>query len=207
MKILFLAPRNVHTDLIKKFLEQDNLIYQCQERISLDLLLGLNIEYVISYGYQHIIRQSIISHYKGRIINLHISYLPWNRGASPNFWSWFDNTPKGITIHHIDKDIDTGDIIVQKEIDKWKPEETLYTSYEKLQRYIVGLFVRNWDYIRRDIIKPKQQVHKLATYHTKDNLQEYNFLLEKHGWNTPVKYIQEYGRKINGRPNRKSEDN
>ena len=25
------------------------------------------------------------------MINLHISYLPYNRGAHPNFWSWVKN--------------------------------------------------------------------------------------------------------------------
>ena len=50
------------------------------------------------------------------IVNLHISYLPWNRGAHPNFWSFFDATPTGVSIHLIDKGIDTGPIIVQKKV-------------------------------------------------------------------------------------------
>ncbi len=35
------------------------------------------------------------SHYmpKKSIINLHISYLPWNKGAYPNVWSFIDETP------------------------------------------------------------------------------------------------------------------
>jgi methionyl-tRNA formyltransferase len=210
MKILLLAPRNEHTDKIKKCLiSDDNEIFQAQEKIFLDNLVDLEIDYIISYGYTHIIKPEIIQHYKNKIINLHISYLPWNRGASPNFWSWFKNTPKGVTIHHIDKGIDTGDIIIQKEIeeDQFNEGDTLYTTYEKLQRTIVSLFVRNWNNIKRGIIKSKQQVHKLSTFHTKKQLEEYSFLLEKHGWNTPVKQIQEYGRKIYGRPIRTSKSN
>ena len=45
-----------------------------------------------------------------------MSYLPYNRGAHPNFWSFVNNTVKGVTIHEIDQGIDTGKIILQKSI-------------------------------------------------------------------------------------------
>ena len=50
-----------------------------------------------------------------RAINLHISYLPWNRGADPNLWSAV-GMPKGVTIHYINDGFDTGDILFQKAI-------------------------------------------------------------------------------------------
>ena len=50
------------------------------------------------------------------MINLHISYLPYNKGAHPNFWSWVKNTPKGVSIHLISEKIDAGDIIFQKKL-------------------------------------------------------------------------------------------
>ena len=51
------------------------------------------------------------------IVNLHKAYLPYNKGAHPNFWSFAENTPSGITIHVIDSGIDTGNIIYRKFID------------------------------------------------------------------------------------------
>ncbi|MCL0081308.1 hypothetical protein M1N64_03665 [Peptococcaceae bacterium] len=47
--------------------------------------------------------------FQGRAINLHISFLPWNRGADPNFWSFIENAPVGVSIHYLDEGIDTGD--------------------------------------------------------------------------------------------------
>ena len=35
---------------------------------------------------------------KGKIINLHISFLPFNRGYYPNLWSHQEGTPSGVTI-------------------------------------------------------------------------------------------------------------
>lgn len=72
-------------------------------------------DWIISYGYRHIIPEEIIKKTKNPIINLHISYLPFNRGSHPNYWSFKEKTPKGVTIHFIDKGIDTGPILCQKE--------------------------------------------------------------------------------------------
>ena len=63
---------------------------------------------------------------------MHISLLPWNRGYHPNIWSFLEDTPKGVTIHYINEGIDTGDIIVQKEIVIDEDKETLKSSYEIL---------------------------------------------------------------------------
>lgn len=54
---------------------------------------------------------------KTPVLNLHISYLPWNRGANPNFWSFVENTKKGVTIHEIDEKLDKGKILLRKELE------------------------------------------------------------------------------------------
>ena len=63
-------------------------------------------DWVISYGYKHILTKEHINLTKNPILNLHISFLPWNKGADPNYWSWVDDTPKGVTIHAINEEID-----------------------------------------------------------------------------------------------------
>ena len=40
-----------------------------------------------------------------------MSFLPYNRGSHPNFWSFVENTPKGVSIHEVSNGIDDGDII------------------------------------------------------------------------------------------------
>lgn len=63
------------------------------------------VEFIISYGYRYIIKKGILDAMNRKIINLHISYLPYNRGADPNFWSVVDNTPTGVTIHEVDEGV------------------------------------------------------------------------------------------------------
>ena len=70
------------------------------------------------------------------MINIHISMLPWNCGADPNFWSWFYATPKGVSIHCIDSGIDTGGLLTQAEI-MFPAGETLRTSYDRLMEHAI----------------------------------------------------------------------
>ena len=74
-----------------------------------------------------------------KIINLHISYLPWNKGASPNLWSVVEETKKGVSIHYVDSTLDTGEIIVQKELD-FGDDVSLKESYLNL---IHNYFIEN----------------------------------------------------------------
>ncbi len=98
---------------------------------------------VLSFGYKHIITKKILDNAHIPLINLHISYLPWNKGAHPNFWSFYDSTPSGVTIHLIDEGIDTGPIIFQKYINFTEYETTFEATYKRLIREIESLLILN----------------------------------------------------------------
>lgn len=117
----------------------------CSEPIRLAELQRFSPSIIISYNYNYIIKQEIIDFMRGNIINMHISYLPWNRGSSPNIWSFLDDTPKGVTIHKIDRNLDKGKILFQKEIEFDPYSETLETSYNTLNETIVELFKSHWE--------------------------------------------------------------
>lgn len=176
MNILFLGPPCF---TILQMLNRTNNVVQTEEKIDILSILP-KPDFIISYGYKHILSKEVVSEFKGRAINLHISYLPYNKGADPNFWSWFDDTPKGVTIHEIDEGIDTGKIIVQKLV-KMGEYETLSTSYVKLKNEIEELFIENWDVIK---------MRGVGTYHKKADLEQHKHLLTK-GWDTPVYQIQQ----------------
>jgi methionyl-tRNA formyltransferase len=140
---------------------------------------------IISYGYRYKIPQEAINAVNGKAINLHISYLPWNRGANPNYWSWYDNTPKGVTIHYIDEGFDNGDIILQKEI-ALSNKMTLRESYAILQDEIQILFVENWHQI---FDLPRKKQSGKGTSHTKSQV----LTAAVNGWDTPACYIEKVG--------------
>jgi methionyl-tRNA formyltransferase len=177
MKILLLSPYN-KPDIIK-FLESfGDDVTQSAERLT----EPPDADFIISYGYRHILKKSILDKLKNEPINLHISYLPWNRGADPNLWSFIDGTPKGVTIHFIDDGIDTGDIIAQRYLVPDRDVDTFRSFYGKLQACIEDLLYKTWGYIRGGRAKRYPQ----TTCHTVDDKEPYAPLLEL-GWDTPIR--------------------
>lgn len=170
-------------------------VVKCHERISVDDLISQAIDFAVSYRYPHIVRRPIIEHLNGRIINLHISLLPWNRGADPNLWSFLENTPKGITIHYIDPGLDTGDIIIQKEIIFDESQETLSSSYETLNREIIHLFAESWPLIMQGAA-PRQAQSPGGNGHKLIDKEPYSHLWQEKGWDTPVSSLA--GKAISG---------
>ena len=144
--------------------------------LSIELVKRMRPKIAVSYNYVHIIPPEVIALLPHRIINLHISFLPYNRGFAPNIWSFRENTPKGVTIHEIDAGLDTGAIIAQKEIFFDEEKETLATSYDKLQKEIVALFKAYWPKIKTGEY-PTYAPKIKGTYHDKKDLR--NLLKDK----------------------------
>jgi methionyl-tRNA formyltransferase len=140
-------------------------------------------DFVVSYGYRHIIRRPVLEALPGRVINLHAAYLPFNRGADPNLWSWVDDTPKGVTIHLVDEGIDTGAVLAQRKT-AFPPGQTLASSYARLQDDMVALFADSWPAIRAGRIEAVAQEGTGTIHRSRD--KEGLFELLPAGWDTPV---------------------
>jgi hypothetical protein len=105
--------------------------------------------FLVSFGYRHILRKPILDLFDKRALNIHISALPFNRGAHPNAWAWIDGTPSGVTMHVIDEGIDTGPIVAQRII-PLDPERTLAETYSDLIREAEQMFAAYWPFIRTE---------------------------------------------------------
>ncbi|MGN1039629.1 MAG: formyltransferase family protein, partial [Oscillospiraceae bacterium] len=148
-KILLLSnDNNNYVFAFQKKLKDKNCnVKLYTNHITLDLFKEYSPDLVISYNYRYIVKKDVIDYFGNKIINMHISYLPWNKGSDPNIWSFINNTQKGVTIHRLEERCDTGKIIVQKEIFFNEDIETLSSSYIKLQNEIMDLFINNFDKI------------------------------------------------------------
>lgn len=185
MNILYLGPKR---DNMIEYLQtsQDKVIHY-EDEIDLNFCLRNNVDFIISYGYRHIIKKEVLDKYIYKVINLHISYLPWNRGADPNLWSFLEDTPRGVTIHYVDDRMDTGEIIVQEKIEFDIDVDTLRTTYVKLTQAIEMLFKTYWPNMKSGNLPGKSQPQG-GTFHKLQEKEKYSHLLVQ-GWETPVKYI------------------
>lgn len=142
--VLFLGSGEYQNRIVEQLKIKGCNVFQIDTKI---LEIENQIDLVISFGYRYIIHQSLLQNSKIPKINLHISYLPWNRGAHPNFWSFWDNTPSGVSIHVIDSGIDTGSVLYQKQVLIDSNNESFSSSYQILNSEIVSLFLENLDNI------------------------------------------------------------
>ncbi|QGU95075.1 formyl transferase [Clostridium bovifaecis] len=179
MKILFLTNNRISHGLYNWLREKGEDVLIFEEKLELDKVKEINPDFIISYNYRYIVKKDIIHFMNNRIINLHISLLPWNRGAHPNVWAFLEETPKGVTIHVLDEGLDTGDILYQKQVYFDEHEETLASSYEKLHSEIQKLFTENWENIKDWNISPISQPQN----GTKHFAKEFENVSEKLGLN------------------------
>ena len=188
MKIIFLKNGPEAKPLIDwlRSIKEDVIVVS--KRLSIKDIHLHKPQMVISYNYRFIITKDVLKLLPGKYINLHISYLPWNRGTHPNLWSFLVNTPKGVTIHLIDKGVDTGDILVQKKVTFKSDMETLASTYRRLHLEIQKLFMANWNKIKEYKIKPQPKPPGGSRHYLKDFVKIQKVLTDK-GWQTTIKEL------------------
>jgi methionyl-tRNA formyltransferase len=177
-KILFLGYGRAETRLIDSLESMNFRVHHIEK--PLDLSIEPNWDLVVSFGYRHILKKPILETINRPIINLHISYLPWNRGAHPVFWAIHDNTPLGVSIHEIDAGIDTGPIIDQRLFTQSVTGLSFRQLHKKLRSEVEDLFLENLNQLLSGSYKKHPQKSK-GSIHSASDLPT-NFL----GWDSIV---------------------
>lgn len=176
--ILFATNNENTEDLYLWLKRREPAVCKVENKLTPEMVEQLAPSFIVSFNYRHLIPEEVLRLMPGRIINLHTSFLPFNRGSAPNFFSFWDNTPKGVTIHLMDKGLDTGDILCQRELFFDEERETFASSYEKLLAAIKELFRENWEKIKAGELVPRSQTGE-GTCH---RMKELEAIREKHAF-------------------------
>jgi methionyl-tRNA formyltransferase len=116
---------------------------------------------VVAYG--HIIPKWMIELPRFGCINLHASLLPKYRGAAPIQWALIrGETLTGVTTMRIDEGLDTGDILLKREV-AIRDEDTTETLRERLSLLGADLIVETLHQLEREVLQPQPQDHTRAT--------------------------------------------
>lgn len=80
-------------------------------------LLNMKPDLIVVVAFGQILSQTILDIPRLGCINVHASLLPYYRGAAPIHWSIINGETKtGVTTMFMDAGLDTGDVILKKEI-------------------------------------------------------------------------------------------
>jgi methionyl-tRNA formyltransferase len=126
-------------------------------------LSALKPQAIIVVGYGRLIPQWMIDLPPLGNLNLHASLLPKYRGAAPIQWAIANGeTQTGVTTMRIDIGLDTGDILLQKEI-SIAPSDTAETLAPRLAAVGADLMVETLRGLQARTIHPRPQDHAKAT--------------------------------------------
>lgn len=126
-------------------------------------LAELKPDAIIVVGYGRILPQWMIDLPTLGNLNLHASLLPKYRGAAPIQWAIAQGEAvTGATTMRIDAGLDTGDILLQKEL-PISAEDTAETIASKLAALGAGLMVETLRGLQAGEIRPRPQDHSQAT--------------------------------------------
>lgn len=131
MKILCLYNNACALTLFEWIKSKGHDIVLYTDKLTKDFIKKNEFDLTVSYTYRYILPETILLLLGPNVVNLHNSFLPWNRGADPNIWSIIENTPRGVTLHYIEPGLDKGSIIAQRLV-PLEDGDTLKTSYDKL---------------------------------------------------------------------------
>jgi len=125
---------------------------------------SLKPEVLFSFYYRHMIPESLLSISPRGALNMHGSLLPKYRGRCPVNWVLLKGeTETGVTLHHMVKAPDAGDIVGQKKV-AITEADTAGTLMEKINRAGVSLFRELLPLILADKAPRSPQDESRASY-------------------------------------------
>ena len=145
MRILGLYNNICALDLFHWLEEEGNELVLTSDPISFDWCVSQAFDLAVSYTYRFILSEEILNALNNNVVNIHNSFLPWNRGADPNLWSIVDKSPRGVTLHYMNASLDKGYIIAQEIVDD-DDSESLASSYGNLDKAAKALFKKAFKY-------------------------------------------------------------
>ena len=152
--------------IIKKVGLANNIkVFQPQKiRKEYQEIIDLKPDMIITCAYGQIIPKALLDYPKYGAINIHASLLPKLRGGAPIHHAIIDGYDKtGITIMYMDKKMDEGDIILQKET-QITDEDTTNSLHDRLSLIGRDLILEAIPKIVKGEIKRIKQNEEEATY-------------------------------------------
>ena len=159
------------------------------------ILEELNPELIVVAAYGKILPKNVLDYPKYGCINVHASLLPKYRGSSPIHRAIINGDKiTGITIMYMDEGMDTGDIILQKEM-PINDSDTAGQLHDKLALMGAETLLSAVKLIEKEIVIRCPQNNQKATYApmlTKNEAQV--------DWNKPANEIKNFIRGLNPWP-------
>lgn len=146
-------------------------------------LKELEPDIMVTAAFGQILSDDILHIAPYGVINVHASLLPYYRGSAPVHYAIINGEKKtGITIMQTQRELDSGDIIMQRELDI-REDETTGELTKRLSNLGSEMIVKALNLIENNKATRTPQDHSIATYYPmlkkKDGRINYNVTAEQ----------------------------
>ena len=121
------------------------------EKQLVEMLRNAGVEVVVLAGFMRVLKEPMLAAFPRRIVNIHPSLLPkfpgleaWKQALEAN------EKRTGVTVHHVDAQVDHGDIILQREV-PILPGDTPESLHVRIQQIEHILYPEALAQVFRDI--------------------------------------------------------
>ena len=156
----------------KRYCESNQQI----KNITLEEAYTIDDAIFLSLEFDRIINPENFAHQN--LFNIHFSLLPKYKGMYTSAWPILNNeASSGVTVHIIDKGIDTGAIIAQHEFGLTS-NETARTLYEKYIKFGTELLIQKLPEMISGTIKHYDQSAHFSTYYSRNSIDYSNVKID-----------------------------
>lgn len=162
---MIISNHKMHEEVAKRydipfhFFEMNKDNKQEVEKLQIDLLSEMTIDFLILARYMQILSNDFIQKFPNKIINIHHSFLPAFAGAKP-YHRAFERGVKiiGATSHYVTADLDAGPILEQEvtKVSHKDSVEDLIRKGKDLEKIVLSRAI--WTHLQ-----PKALVHNNKT--------------------------------------------
>lgn len=166
--------------IVARFDHQDPALKVWAERLGIPFLVDANVnsrsfidhitkfncDLMVSMSFNQIMKDEIIRLAPRGFINCHAGALPFYRGRNPLNWALINGERAfGVTVHYMDADIDSGDVIVRQMVDI-APDDTYGDILEKAYEACSEALLHALDDIAdgRAARLPQKEIHPVGFY-------------------------------------------
>ena len=128
-------------------------------------LRALSPDLCVTAAFGHILSQEVLDIPRLGTVNVHASLLPGYRGSAPVNWALINGeTVTGVTTMMTDRGMDTGDILMQRQVDIL-PEDNAGTLVDKLAKVGAELLIETLRAIEAGNCPRQKQDEAQASYY------------------------------------------
>lgn len=146
LNINFLENNDVTLDLLEEHIDGETIIF------------SVNCEVII--------KANLINFMPNRIFNYHNASLPNQKGASSHSWRIMqDNKLSHLTIHHLTEEVDSGEVVLEREVIFPNSVTNLKETYKYIEKEEIKLFDDFVNILEDDLIKKVEPIKNLKSFY------------------------------------------